>query len=130
MKPLVLLVLGAALALTGCGGTTSDEDSSPTSTTLAAPRPPGQVRIFVLNGSGLTGAARNKADVLVFFGYALAGIGNAPPQVGTVVACRKGFQAESAELATAVGPGTTVAAFPKPEPEGVEGADCIIGLGT
>ena len=130
MKSLGLLVVGAALALGSCGGASSDEETAPTSTTVGAPRPPGEVRVFVLNGNGITGAARNKADELKFVGYSIAGIGNAPPQVGTVVACRKGFLAESTVLATAVGFGTTVAPFPKPEPEGVEDADCIVGLGT
>lgn len=123
-----LVVLAAAVA--ACGGGSDETERGSATTTLAVVRPPSQVRVFVLNGNGVQGAARTKADELLFVGYAIAGVGNAPPQTGNVVACRKGFQAESAQLATAVGPFTTVVAFPKPEPDGVEDADCIVGLGT
>jgi len=125
------MVLAAAVAaLSACGGGSDGEDRSSATTTQATARSPAQVRVFVLNANGIPGAAQTKADQLLFVGYSIAGIGNAPPQPGVVVACRKGFQAESAALATAVGPFTTVAAFPKPEPDGVKDADCIVGLGT
>lgn len=84
--------------------------------------------MFVLNGSGVDRAAATKAEELRTHHYAIAGIGNAPEQPGTVVACRPGFDRETVELA-AVLRTATVVEFPDPEPDGIEDADCIVGLG-
>ena len=86
--------------------------------------------MFVINGAGIDQLAATEANKLRGLGYAIAGVGNAALQQGTVVACRKGFVQESAELAVAVGKQATVVAFPEPEPAGVEQADCIVGLGS
>jgi hypothetical protein len=84
----------------------------------------------VINGSGVDQAAATEANKLRGLGYPIAGVGNAARQQGTVVACRKGFVQESADLAAAVGKNATVVSFPEPEPAGVEDADCIVGLGS
>jgi LytR cell envelope-related transcriptional attenuator len=128
-----VLVAGvvALAGLAGCGGGGSDTAVDDTTSTTHALRSPSEVRVFVINGAGIPMAAATKANELRGLDYTIAGIGNAPlHQPGTVVACRAGFVTESARLAAAVGPGTTIVAFPQPAPEGVEQADCIVGLGT
>ena len=115
-----------ALVTAACGGDGSSTTASTTSTTSV--RPPAQVRVFVLNGSGVDQAAATKASELRALDYAIAGIGNAPEQPGTVVACRPGFDGETVALAGVLGK-VTIVEFPDPEPDGVEEADCIVGLG-
>jgi len=123
----VIAALAVALASVACGdGGGSTTAGSTTSTSSV--RPPAEVRLFVLNGSGVERAAATKADELRGLGYAIAGVGNAPEQPGTVVACRPGFEGETVELA-AVLRTATIVAFPEPEPDGVADADCIVGLG-
>jgi hypothetical protein len=129
------LMLGVAtVGLAGCSsGSGSDSTasrSSGTTTTKHDVRPPQQVQVFVINGSGVDQAAATEANKLRGLGYAIDGVGNAAHQQGTVVACRKGFVQESADLAVAVGRQATVVSFPDPEPAGVESADCIVGLGS
>jgi LytR cell envelope-related transcriptional attenuator len=132
----VLVALGTLTALTACGdgsggGDGADTSVHATTSTTQGVRPPGEVRVFVINGAGIPMAAATKANELRGLGYAIAGVGNAPEhQPGTVVACRRGFVAEAAELSAAVGPTTTIVPFPQPAPDGVEQADCIVGLGT
>lgn len=127
-------MLGAATV--GLAACSSGDDGSATSggqvvtSTTNDVRPPQQVRVFVINGSGVDQAAATEANKLRGLGYAIAGVGNAAHQQGTVVACRRGFVHESADLAVAVGKQTTVVSFPDPEPAGVEQADCIVGLGS
>jgi hypothetical protein len=130
----LVLVLGATTV--GLGACSSGDNTSTksqrlgTTTTTHGARRPQEVRVFVINGSGVNQAAATEANKLRGLGYAIAGVGNAARQQGTVVACRKGLVRESEDLAVAVGKGTTVVAFPAPEPAGVEQADCIVGLGT
>ena len=109
---------------------TQGNNGSTTSTTGEAGRPVGDVRVLVLNASGLSNAAGTKANELRGLGYAIAGTGNAAQTVGTTVACTTGFEKEADALAKAVGAGTTVAAYPDPPPSGAENADCIVTLGT
>ncbi len=116
------------------GGTTPATGATKGGTTTTKPsnvRPPQEVRVLVLNGSGVSQAAATKANVLRGLGYAIAGTGNAPLQTGTVVACRADFEKEAEVLAGAdvVGAGTTLAAFPEPAPAGAENADCIVVVG-
>jgi LytR cell envelope-related transcriptional attenuator len=126
-------MLGAAFALAACSsgddGSTASGRRDATTTTRHA-RPPQEVRVFVINGAGIDQLAATEANKLRGLGYAIAGVGNAALQQGTVVACRKGFVQESADLALAVGKEASVVAFPEPEPAGVEEADCIVGLGS
>jgi LytR cell envelope-related transcriptional attenuator len=130
-------VVGIALVAVACGGggggggahrtTTS---TAPTSSTTKPARPPQQVRVLVLNGSGVQGAAARMASKLRALGYAVQGVGNVPRQAQTVVACHAGFVAESAQLANAVGPSTSIVPFPNPPPAGIGTADCLVGLGS
>jgi hypothetical protein len=105
-------------------------DRSTTSTTGEGGRSPDQVRVLVLNGSGLANAAGTKANELRGDGYAIAGTGNAPQQTGSTVACVAGFEKEADTLAKAAGVGFTIASFPEPPPTGAENADCIVTLGV
>jgi hypothetical protein len=123
---IVALPVALVIAVAGCGG--DDGRTTSSTTTTSSVRPPAQVRVFVLNGSGVDQAAATKADELRALDYAIAGVGNAPEQPGTVVACRPGFDGETVELAGVLGT-VTIVEFPDPEPDGVEEADCIVGLG-
>jgi hypothetical protein len=110
--------------------TTVAPSSTVASTTTLAARPPAQVRVEVLNGSGVAGAAGSKSTALKNAGYMIAGVGDATRRQGTVVTCKPGFENEAAALAQAVGPGTTTEPFPTPAPTGSENADCVVILGT
>jgi len=115
-------------------GVTPSSSSSSTRTTATtnanAGRPAAQVKVFVQNASGVSGAAATKANVLRGLGYAIVGTGNATtPQTGTVVGCKTGFTKEADTLAKAVGVGTTVGAYPAPPPANSTSADCIVTIG-
>jgi LytR cell envelope-related transcriptional attenuator len=115
-------------------GTTPSSSSASTGTTATTSvnsgRPPAQVKVFVQNASGVSGAAATKANVLRGLGYAIVGTGNAlTPQTGTVVGCKTGFTKEADTLAKAVGVGTTVGAYPTPPPANSTSADCIVTIG-
>ena len=109
--------------------TLASSTSTAPSTTLAG-RPPAQVRVLVLNGSGTAGAAQTKADQLKAAGYTNVDVGNANAQKGTTVACKTGFDTEAASLAQVVGGGATTKPFPTPPPAGSENSDCVVTLGS
>jgi len=114
----------------GGGPPVTEPRDGQTTTTLASDlRPPQEVRVLVLNASGVSQAAATKANQLRGLGYAIAGTGNAAVQQGTAVECRTDFKDEADELAKTVGPGTVVIPFPEPPPAGAENADCIVILG-
>ena len=109
---------------------TSSLVPSTTSTTAAPGRPPAQVRVEVINSSGVAGAAQAKSDALKALGYPSAGLANgATTRTGTIVECKPGFEKEAVALATNVGGGATVAPFPTPAPNGSTNADCVVDLG-
>ena len=99
-------------------------------TTTVAGRPPSQVKVTVLNGSGVGGAATKKGDALKQAGYNVVGLGNSSTQQGTVVECTAGFEAEANALAVAVGENATVQPLSTPPPSGMSNADCVVILGT
>jgi LytR cell envelope-related transcriptional attenuator len=101
-----------------------------TSTTGEGGRPPDQVRVLVLNASGLANAAGTKANELRGAGYAIAGTGNATQQTGSTVACVSGFDKEADTLAKTAGAGFNITTFPDPPPAGAENADCVVTLGV
>lgn len=125
----------------GAGGggakasTTPSSSSSSTGTTATTSvnsgRPAAQVKVFVQNASGVSGAAATKANVLRGLGYAIVGapVTAATPQTGTVVGCKPGFTKEADTLAKAVGVGTTVGVYPTPPPANSTSADCIVTIG-
>ena len=95
---------------------------------FGVPRPRAQVRVDVLNGTGLPAAGQAKAAALAGMGYKIASTGNTTLQPNTVVECRLGFEADSVELARVVGPGTLIAGFPNTDPPGARSADCVLLL--
>lgn len=103
--------------------------STPVATLPAGGRPPSQVHVAVLNATGISKAAATKAFALGTLGYAIVDTGNATIQATTVVECKPAFNVEATALATAVGPGTTVAPYPPTPPVGTAAADCIVILG-
>jgi hypothetical protein len=107
----------------------STTTSTPVATLPAGGRPPSQVHVAVLNGTGVSKAAGTKALALGTLGYAIVNTGNAPVQATTVVECKPTFTVEAATLAAAVGAGTTVAPYPVTPPSGSAAADCVVILG-
>jgi len=133
---------GAASGGGGGGGgtvtTTAPADGSTTTTTAAAPangtRPPSQVAVQVLNGSGVQGAANQRSNDLKAKGYQVLPAGNAPaPRTGTAVQCKKGYEKEAAALVTVLGTlaiRATVEPYPNPAPVGPNAqANCLVILG-
>ncbi len=118
----------------GGGGVTTPVDEptneSTTSTTGADGRQPADVRVLVLNGSGIANAAGTKANELRGLGYTIAGTGNSEARTGSGVACISGFEEEADALARTLGAGYSVETYPEPPPEGAENADCIVILGS
>jgi LytR cell envelope-related transcriptional attenuator len=141
----VAAVFGIVFALHGGGGTSSPKTnrlnvipstttSAPTTTTkptttTAAAHPPQQVRVAVINASGVQNAGRQKSNALKAIGYQTVGLGNGTPRTGTGVACKAGFEQDAALLATNVGGNATVEPFPNPPPPAAANADCVVQLG-
>lgn len=74
-----------------------------TTTTTAGPRPPGEVRVLVLNASGRKGMAGEMAGRLRVGGYQTLEPGNTTVRPQTTVGCRPGFELEATALASALG---------------------------
>jgi hypothetical protein len=135
----VAVVLGIVLLQVvdkgGSGGgvsppVTQSSGDSTTSTTGDDGRPSEDVRVLVLNASGIANAAGTKANELRGLGYAIAGTGNSETRAGSGVACISGFEKETDALAQTLGAGYAVETYPEPPPEGAENADCIVILGS
>lgn len=115
----------------GTAPATTTTRPGPTSTTKAAGevRPPQQVTVVVLNGSGRPGAATAQTNALKAKGYQTGTPADATRRQGTVIYYRSGFEREAAALATAVGGNPKVEAMPETPPPGAEDADCVVILG-
>ncbi|HEY6427201.1 MAG TPA: LytR C-terminal domain-containing protein [Acidimicrobiales bacterium] len=109
--------------------TTTSTTQPATTTTVNPGRPPAQVHLVVLNGSGAVGAAGSKAYMLGALGYQIVSLANTTGRQGTVVECKPGFELEAATLAKNVGAGATVTPFPAAPPTGSANADCVVVLG-
>ena len=115
----IAVVLGLALLAKGfpeSGGkpsgssdgetTTTAGDSTTSSTAAALPHQPAEVKILVLNGSGLVGVAGQATDILNGKGYTTIPPANAPAKVpATVVYYTEGYQADAEAIAAALGTG-------------------------
>jgi hypothetical protein len=107
--------------------TASSGGSSTTSTTKAAPLPPAQVTVRVLNGSGVAGAAGTLTNTLKAKGYKTLPPGDATSRTGTVVFAKSGRTTECTTLADSV-PNSKVQAMSSPP--GGQDADCIVVIGS
>jgi hypothetical protein len=113
------------------GGRSGGGSNNVTTTTEGSSgRPPSEITVIVLNGSGIEGLAGNVSNNLRGLGYLLLAPADATAQQGNTVACRAGFDREADALATQVGFGAQVIPFPDVPPSGTENADCIVILGT
>ena len=117
------------------GTTTSSTAAAPagtgdTTATTAATKPPAQVTVLVLNGSGAPGAATAQTDQLKAKGYATRPAADGPARTGTVVEFKPGFDRECATVATSVGGSPKVEPISNPPPTGSELANCVVILGS
>lgn len=108
--------------------TPSDGSEGTTPTTEAAPTPPAEVSVLVLNGSGRAGVASTLTNELKAKGYQTLPPSNAPTQAGTDVLYKDDKTAECTTLAESVAK-AKVKAMPNPPPA-VSEADCIVVIGT
>jgi hypothetical protein len=118
------------------GGTTnttaaSSDSSSTTSTTAGTPvKPPAEVAVLVLNGSGRPGAATAQSNTLKAKGYQTLTPADAPQRAGNIVYFKPGFDRECTTVATSVDGPPKVEAIPSPPPTGSDNASCVVILGT
>ncbi|MGH8949862.1 MAG: LytR C-terminal domain-containing protein [Acidimicrobiia bacterium] len=122
----------SAASSTASSTATTAAETTTTPTTLAATtipvRPPGEVRVIVLNSIGLDGAAGRKTQQLADAGYQTQQAGDLEPaQDPSRVWYREGFAPEANALLEFL-PGAVVEPIPDPELE--PGADVVLVLGT
>ena len=116
-----------AVTTTDVSTSTSSTSSTTTSSTVPV-RPPGEVRVGVLNSVGLAGAAGRLTGELDDAGYQTLPADDYIPEIDpSRIWYRPGFSAEAIEMLVFV-PDALVE--PLPEPDLREGADVIIILGT
>ncbi|MGZ6975958.1 MAG: LytR C-terminal domain-containing protein [Acidimicrobiia bacterium] len=119
------------------GGTTnttsSSAGSSSTSSTTAAAspvKPPAQVSVLVLNGSGRPGAATAQTNTLKAKGYQTGTPADAPKRTENIVYFKAGFDRECTTVAASVDGAPKVEAMPSPAPTGSENSSCVVILGS
>ncbi len=123
--------------------TTTTKAAVPASTTTAtaakgttakgAVRPPGEIPVQVLNGSGKSGAAGTLTQKLKSSGYRVLAPNDTSAVSGTTVYCTGGLDREASALAAAVGgsPPPTAQALANPPPSGADSsASCIVVIGS
>lgn len=112
----------------GDGGT----DDGTTSTTEALAREPGQVKVIVLNGSGVGGAAKRFSAVLQNVGYDLTnpdGDNSTLKPATTEVLYAEGYQAEASAVAALLSaPATGVKPLGTQTPGNTAGAQVVVIL--
>jgi len=158
-RGIVILVIAVAIGLlllwkAGPDGTTTVSSGSPSTTvdagtegdpssTTTAPgasttapenkgRPPGEVTVIVLNGSGKAGVAGTNTLTIGAAGYKMAGPANANAQIDkTAVYYATDYQDEATAVAAVLGkPADSVAALPAPAPgPGADKANVVVVLG-
>lgn len=125
---------GSSVAAGGTTDTTApaDGDSSSTTTTTASTpvKPPAEVAVLVLNGSGRPGAASAQANALKAKGYQTLVPADAPDRAGNIVYFKPGFDRECTTVSTSVDGAPKVEAMPTPAPTGSETASCVVILGS
>ncbi|CAN5837133.1 hypothetical protein BH23ACT2_BH23ACT2_15720 [soil metagenome] len=122
----------------GAADTTLPDDTAPDTLpddqAPEGPRPPGEVRVIVLNGGGVAGAAGASTEALGGAGFELADPGNAAASPGveaTAVYHAEDFDDEATTVASVLGRPAEVVE-PKPEEDlgpGSAEADVVVVLG-
>ncbi len=112
----------------------STDEGTDTSSTIAA-RTPGEVPTIVLNGSGVSGAAKRYSDALAARGYLLTNPTGANATTNASVSqvlYAPGFEAEAAAVAVAIGAPPTVVPGPlgTTQPGTINGASVVVVLGS
>jgi hypothetical protein len=115
------------------GSDVTDDGSATTEDTTPEARPPAQVPVIVLNGSGVGGAAGTYSEVLGSLGYQLtdADGANANANVPTSqVLYAEGFEQEAIAVTAAIGaPSLVPAPLTEPSPGEIVGASVVVVLG-
>ena len=113
--------------------TTAKSGTSTPSTTAAAAqavRPPSQIVVEVLNGSGQSGVAGALTTQLKAKGYQTADAKDTTKRTGTVVYYRAGYEREAAALAALLPGGPQLAPMPTPPPQNTAtNANIVIVIG-
>ncbi len=111
-------------------------ESTTTTTTVpsAPPKPTDQLRVVVLNGSGISGRARDMRTQLLGQRYTNedpASTWSGHIQTGTTVMCKPGLIRDATALAVAVGKGTPVpvVTYSTALPSFATSADCVVVVG-
>lgn len=114
------------------GSDSSDDGSTTTTEAAAAARPPAQVKAIVLNGSGVTGAAKRFSDVLANVQYDLTdadGDNSTLKPATTQVLYTEGYEAEAQAVAALISaPASGVQPLGTQTPGNTAGADVIVIL--
>lgn len=113
--------------------TTPDDTTTSSSEPTGTTKPPADVKVVVLNGSGLTGVARSTSETIGGKGFNMLEPSNASSgQVeATTVYYSEGFQADAAAIADLLGK-TSDAVAPKPTQTlgaGADTANVVVVLG-
>jgi|SRR3954471_10670736 len=118
--------------------TTTTKPKAATTTTTAVAHtviPPSELKLIVLNGSGVPHAAATMSDDLKQVGYTSQGTANdftGPNQAGDTVLCKPGLDQEAVALSQQVPlQGSKVKPWPTPPPDtyGYD-ADCVVVVGA
>jgi hypothetical protein len=114
--------------------TTTAKSGTSTSVTTAttapqAARPPSQIVVQVLNGSGKSGVAGALTQQFKSKGYQTVDAKDTIKRTGTVVYYRPGFDREAAAIATLIA-GSQIAPMPTPPPSGASpNANIVVVIG-
>ena len=111
---------------------TGDSSSSTTTPTTASTpvKPPAEVAVLVLNGSGRPGAATAQSNALKAKGYQTLTPADTATRQGNIVYFKPGFDRECTTVATNVDGAPKVEPVPSPAPTGSETASCVVILGS
>ena len=112
---------------TTAASTTTTQPSTP-------PKTPNQLKVLVLNGGAVSGAAARMRTALQQVGYTnqpQASTWSGHSQTGQTILCRAGLAREAVALAqqTAL-QGAKVLPFPSPAPPSSDGVDCVVVVGA
>ncbi|HVW32996.1 MAG TPA: LytR C-terminal domain-containing protein [Acidimicrobiia bacterium] len=111
------------------------EPPATTPSTVAGPRPPADVAVLVLNGTGKNNQAKPMSDRLAVVGYHTLTPGTTAKRADSVVLCRPGLDREATALVAATGLPATTAVLDDAARGGFTvtdsaAADCVVVIGA